>query len=245
MNPGDRAKYQLIMASRTSGKKASVIYGNKTIYNASEPPKNPPRQTAARDASNKKKTVTKRGVKKGGKKPSTKKTGPKRPPTAFFLFSADTRAAVKKANPSFKVTEVASELGKEWRNLSSDKRKAYITKAAAAKKGCAAKTSPRSPCSSPLPSPPQTYPLPSPPTSCLCRSPERLYGPRLVVLDFETTGLSEVDQVVQIGAVEIFVGVLKEHAHSIVGRRPVFDVFLTLLNTIDLPLVKVARSAPF
>jgi len=41
---------------------------------------------------------------------------------------------LKKANPAFKITEVASELGKQWCHLSADKRKAYDEKAAAAKK---------------------------------------------------------------------------------------------------------------
>jgi len=132
---------------KVSAKKSTTEYkGSKVIFNASEPAKNPARVAAARKARAtikaraaaklKKKTSTKRGVKKAGKKgkKAAKKTGVKRGPSAFFLFSADNRAAVKKANPSFKVTEIASELGKRWRNLSADKRKAYDAKAAAGKK---------------------------------------------------------------------------------------------------------------
>ena len=134
------------VAKKTTVKKSTEYTGTKKIENASAPAKDPRRVAAAKKARAtikakaaaklKKTTASKKGTKKAGKKSATKAKGPKKPyaPSAFFIFSADNRAAIKKSNPSFKITEIASELGKQWRGLSADKRKTYDAKAAAGKK---------------------------------------------------------------------------------------------------------------
>eukprot|EP00759_Apiculatamorpha_spiralis_P053809 PhF_6_TR641/c1_g4_i1/m.895 len=109
--------------------------GTKQLFNAQEPAKDPKRVAAAKKAKAtlrakllKRSKTSKKGASKKGKG-----TGKPRGPTAFFVFSAEKRAEVKKSHPSWKVTEIASELGKQWRALSADKKKAYATKAAAQK----------------------------------------------------------------------------------------------------------------
>ena len=137
---------KVAVAKKTTAKKSTEYTGTKKIENASAPAKDPRRVAAAKKARAtikakaaaklKKTTASKKGTKKAGKKSATKAKGPKKPyaPSAFFIFSADNRAAIKKSNPSFKITEIASELGKQWRGLSADKRKTYDAKAAAGKK---------------------------------------------------------------------------------------------------------------
>ena len=65
---------------------------------------------------------------KAGKR-KKERSGPKRPPTAFFLFSADHRAQVKKENPEMKVTEVSKKLGEMWRGMAEDEKKPYLDEA--------------------------------------------------------------------------------------------------------------------
>jgi len=83
--------------------------------------------------------------KKAGKSPkkvkSPKKAGvrkqkkvkdpnaPKRGMTAFFFFAQDQRPTVVKAHPTWKVSEVASELGRQWKALPEAKKKSYEAKA--------------------------------------------------------------------------------------------------------------------
>ena len=57
-----------------------------------------------------------------------KTCGPKRPPTAFFLFCQDVRESVKKANPNAGVTEMAKLLGQKWGALNSNKKATYISR---------------------------------------------------------------------------------------------------------------------
>lgn len=65
------------------------------------------------------------------KKKLAKEAAPKRPASAFFLYSASRRAAIKEANPGFAVTDVAKALGKEWKGLQNQDK--WKTKASAAK----------------------------------------------------------------------------------------------------------------
>lgn len=58
---------------------------------------------------------------------------PKRPQTAFFLFSCEYRDQIKANNPEFKVTDVARELGRMWREADTD-TKTYFAKLAERKK---------------------------------------------------------------------------------------------------------------
>jgi hypothetical protein len=55
---------------------------------------------------------------------------PKRPLSAYFLFSAAERAKIKEAHPDFGVTEIAKELGKRWKTISAADKKPFETKAA-------------------------------------------------------------------------------------------------------------------
>ena len=136
------------VAKAASPKKASGEYrGTATIYNAAVPAKDPKRVAAAAKAAAtrrakiaaKKKALKPKKVKKAkkakkskkvakgkkGAKKGAKKTGVKRPLTGYFKFCGEKRAAVMKAHPTWKVTEVASELGKQWRGLSDAQKKSF------------------------------------------------------------------------------------------------------------------------
>ena len=52
-------------------------------------------------------------------------SGPKRSPTAFFLFAKDRRPAIKQAQPEAKVTDVAKILGDEWKNIATSERQRF------------------------------------------------------------------------------------------------------------------------
>jgi len=69
--------------------------------------------------------------KKAYDKKRAKNAKPKRPATAFFVFSAARRPGVKEENPGMKVTEIAKLLGTEWRALKeNEKHLKYEEKAA-------------------------------------------------------------------------------------------------------------------
>jgi hypothetical protein len=63
-------------------------------------------------------------AKAGGKRKKADKDPnmPKRALSAFFMYCAERRPVVKKANPGFSVGDIAKELGKEWREV-TDKSK--------------------------------------------------------------------------------------------------------------------------
>merc|ERR1712176_653330 len=50
---------------------------------------------------------------------------PKRPKTAFFIFSSKHREKIKQEHPEYKVTDVARELGKLWRDASEETKKQF------------------------------------------------------------------------------------------------------------------------
>lgn len=54
--------------------------------------------------------------------PNNKPKGPKRATTSYFFFCADKRAEVKQANPDMKVTEIAKELGRMWKEDFADEK---------------------------------------------------------------------------------------------------------------------------
>ncbi len=62
---------------------------------------------------------------KSKKAKAAKTGGKKRAPTPFFVFSAEKRPEVKAAHPDWKVTQVASELGKMWGKLSDEEKASY------------------------------------------------------------------------------------------------------------------------
>ncbi len=58
---------------------------------------------------------------------------PKRPATAFVMFSNQHRQEVKEANPQLSMVEIAKKLGEMWRNMEGDVRKEWEDKATNAK----------------------------------------------------------------------------------------------------------------
>ena len=52
-------------------------------------------------------------------------SGPKRPPTAFFLFAKERRSEIKERFPEARVTDVAKILGNEWKNLATSERQRF------------------------------------------------------------------------------------------------------------------------
>jgi len=67
------------------------------------------------------------GIKRKKKKDPN---APKRPLSAFFLFCADERPAVKALYPGHSVGEAAKELGERWNKVSADVKAKYEAKAA-------------------------------------------------------------------------------------------------------------------
>ncbi len=62
-----------------------------------------------------------------------KNAKPKRPSTAFFLFSAARRPSIKEDQPVLKVTEIAKLLGEEWKLLDAKGKEKYKKNAATLK----------------------------------------------------------------------------------------------------------------
>ena len=58
---------------------------------------------------------------------------PKRPLSAYFLFTAENRAKVKAADPSLSNTEIVKKLGEMWRGLPDASKAPYTDAAAKAK----------------------------------------------------------------------------------------------------------------
>lgn len=54
--------------------------------------------------------------------PKNKAKGPKRALTSYFFFCADKRAEVKETNPDMKVTDIARELGRMWKEDFADEK---------------------------------------------------------------------------------------------------------------------------
>ena len=62
-----------------------------------------------------------------GKKQKRKKdpNAPKRPQTAFFLFCADHREALRQQFPDLRIGEIAKKLGEKWSQCDGEKRAKY------------------------------------------------------------------------------------------------------------------------
>jgi len=71
----------------------------------------------------------------GGKTKRKKKdpNAPKRPLSAFFLFCADERPAVKAAHPEYSVGDVAKEMGERWAKVDATAKSKYEASAAVEK----------------------------------------------------------------------------------------------------------------
>ena len=74
-----------------------------------------------------------RGASGTSKKASKDPNAPKRPLSAFFLFSQDERPDIKKKSPSLSVGDISKEIGARWKKVSDDVRKRYEQKAAVEK----------------------------------------------------------------------------------------------------------------
>jgi len=69
-------------------------------------------------------------VEKGLAKPAKDEEAPKRNQSAFFLFQAQARERIKKANPELKQTDLLKKTGEEWKNI-DPKEKTKFEKLAA------------------------------------------------------------------------------------------------------------------
>jgi len=67
------------------------------------------------------------------KKAAKDPNAPKRPLSAFFLFSQDERPDIKKRNPTMSVGDMSKEIGSKWKKASDDVKKRYEQKAAGEK----------------------------------------------------------------------------------------------------------------
>jgi len=65
------------------------------------------------------------GQTKINQKPIKDPNAPKKPLSAYFLFSQEERLKVKAENPDYSITEVAKELGKRWATLNPDIKNSY------------------------------------------------------------------------------------------------------------------------
>ena len=63
------------------------------------------------------------------KKASKDPNAPKRPLSAFFLFSQDERPDIKKKSPTLSVGDISKEIGARWKKVSDDVKKRYEQKA--------------------------------------------------------------------------------------------------------------------
>uniref|UniRef100_A0A7E4ZUT0 HMG box domain-containing protein n=1 Tax=Panagrellus redivivus TaxID=6233 RepID=A0A7E4ZUT0_PANRE len=63
------------------------------------------------------------------KKPKKDPNAPKRALSAFFFFSNERRQEVQSQHPEWKVSEVAKELGREWKAFTDEQKKVYEDKA--------------------------------------------------------------------------------------------------------------------
>merc|ERR1719499_105600 len=67
--------------------------------------------------------------KKAAKKPKDV-NAPKKPPTAYFIFTAKIRAETTAANPEMKITQIAKVMGQKWKEISEEEKKEYQDEAA-------------------------------------------------------------------------------------------------------------------
>jgi len=67
------------------------------------------------------------------KRRKQEKGGPKKPATAFVMFSNEKRDTVKAENPGISFTDIGRKLGEMWREMEPDVKKDYETRAMTAK----------------------------------------------------------------------------------------------------------------
>jgi hypothetical protein len=50
---------------------------------------------------------------------------PRRPPSAYILFTSKARASLVKSNPELKATEIFTKIGDLWNNLTDDEKRVH------------------------------------------------------------------------------------------------------------------------
>ncbi|BGP58039.1 hypothetical protein JCM8202_001722 [Rhodotorula sphaerocarpa] len=76
---------------------------------------------------------TRSGKTASSAKPKKDPNAPKRPLSAYMLFSQDKRAEVKEEQPDVSFGEIGKILGSKWKEATPDEKKPYEDKAAAEK----------------------------------------------------------------------------------------------------------------
>ncbi len=59
---------------------------------------------------------------------------PKKPQSAFFIFSAIRRKEIKEGGQQVKVTDFAKQIGQEWKAMEEEQKAVYLKKERKAKK---------------------------------------------------------------------------------------------------------------
>jgi structure-specific recognition protein 1 len=82
-----------------------------------------------------KKVKTAKAVKAGAgeAKPKKDKSGPKHPKSAYIYFSMEKGEAMRKENPTLKMTDTSKVVSEMWKALSAEAKKPFEDKAAADK----------------------------------------------------------------------------------------------------------------
>ncbi|EQC40149.1 hypothetical protein SDRG_02799 [Saprolegnia diclina VS20] len=93
-----------------------------------ESPKKP-KKAAAKKAKVPASKAAKGMKRKAGKENEDGTPKEKRPQTAYFLFMAEERPALKVEHPDFNIKEVAVELGARWKKLSAAKKEKFQAEA--------------------------------------------------------------------------------------------------------------------
>jgi hypothetical protein len=78
---------------------------------------------AVKDKERYAKECEEKGIATKGKKEET--DGPKKPQSAFFLYSADMREKYKKSHPDMKFGDVAKKIGEDWKNADAKTKDKY------------------------------------------------------------------------------------------------------------------------
>ena len=74
------------------------------------------------------------GPKKRKRKAKKDPNAPKRPLSAYFIFTNDIRAELKEENPDWKIGDIAKECGRRWGEMDDEDKTEYTEKAAELKK---------------------------------------------------------------------------------------------------------------
>ncbi|XP_042081761.1 deoxyribonuclease-1-like 2 isoform X2 [Haplochromis burtoni] len=68
------------------------------------------------------------GAKKGKKKKKKDPNAPKRPPSAFLIFTSEHREKIKADNPVISITDIAKNFGEMWKKMSTTEKAPYEAK---------------------------------------------------------------------------------------------------------------------